>query len=85
MKTIKKGTYRHYKGKQYRVLGTALHSETHEELVVYECLYTSSLSQLWVRPKKMFSEYVTANGKKVKRFTYITYKKQLKEQSKYNP
>ncbi|MCA9340878.1 MAG: DUF1653 domain-containing protein, partial [Candidatus Saccharibacteria bacterium] len=32
---IKTGTYRHYKGNLYEVLGTARHSETEEMLVVY--------------------------------------------------
>jgi hypothetical protein len=33
---IKKGTYRHYKGNEYEVIGTARHSETLEVLVVYK-------------------------------------------------
>lgn len=53
------GTYRHYKDKLYRVLGVAKHSETREELVVYETLYDSPGGRLWVRPKAMFTETVT--------------------------
>ncbi len=34
MTTVQPGRYRHYKGKEYTVLGVALHSETQEELVV---------------------------------------------------
>jgi hypothetical protein len=52
------GLYRHYKGKMYRVTGIARHSETLEELVVYECLYENDLGRNWVRPKKMFLEKV---------------------------
>ena len=48
------GVYLHYKQKKYRVLGVARHSETLEELVVYECLYENPSGQLWVRPLKMF-------------------------------
>ncbi len=47
------GRYRHYKGNEYTVLGTARHSETLEELVVYRQEYGEH--GLWVRPKQMFS------------------------------
>lgn len=63
---MKLGFYRHYKGKIYQVMGVARHSETFEELVVY-----SDGENLWVRPKQMFEEEVTINGKKVPRFEYV--------------
>ena len=53
---IKLGIYRHYKGNEYEILGTAKHSETLEELVVYRKLYSDH--SLWVRPLEMFTEYV---------------------------
>ena len=31
MTTVQPGRYRHYKGKEYTVIGVALHSETHED------------------------------------------------------
>ena len=65
------GIYKHYEGKLYRVLGVAKHSETLEELVVYEALYDNLESKLWVRPKKMFEENVELDGKTVPRFKYI--------------
>jgi hypothetical protein len=68
---IKPGRYRHYKGKEYRVIGIAKHSETQEDLVVYEPLYENELSMLWVRPLTMFEEEVEVTGKRVSRFTYI--------------
>ncbi len=68
---MRAGTYRHYKGKFYQVIGVAKHSETLEDLVVYFCLYPNNLSQIWVRPKKMFGGQVIVDGKQVKRFTYI--------------
>ena len=34
---IRPGRYRHFKGKEYEVLGVARHSETEEEYVVYRC------------------------------------------------
>lgn len=72
MKKIKSGIYRHYKGKFYEVIGTAHHSETLEELVVYRALYRTKFGtkSLWVRPFKMFVEKVKIDGKAVKRFQY---------------
>ena len=64
------GTYRHYTGKKYNVLGVAKYSETLEEMVVYEALYDNEVSQLWVRPLKMFLEDVEIDGKKVPRFAF---------------
>jgi len=66
---IKLGKYRHYKGNEYQVIGVAKHSETLEELVVYQALYGKK--QIWVRPVKMFLEKVGVNGKKVPRFKFI--------------
>lgn len=62
------GKYKHYKGKEYQVLGIAQHSETLEELVVYKALYLPEGENLWVRPAKMFFEKVLVNGKEVLRF-----------------
>lgn len=63
------GKYEHYKGKQYEVIGTAKHSETLEEMVVYRALYGEGGT--WVRPLKMFLEEVEVDGKKMPRFKYI--------------
>jgi len=60
------GRYRHYKGGDYQVIGTARHSETDELLVVYRCLYDND--SLWVRPLDMFMETVLVNGREVPRF-----------------
>lgn len=62
-----KGLYEHYKGNRYRVVGVAHHSETMEELVVYEALYETDM-RLWVRPLAMFFEEVVVDGEKVPRF-----------------
>ena len=61
--------YRHYKGNLYKVLGVARHSESLEELVVYECLYENDLGTLWVRPLEMFLETLIVDGKEVLRFS----------------
>lgn len=69
MTEIKKGKYRHYKGKGYEVIGIGKHSETLEEMVVYKASYGDN--QIWVRPKEMFLEKVLVDGKEVFRFEYI--------------
>ena len=73
MNSIKLGRYRHYKGKDYEVIGVARHSETREELVVYKALYKGDFpdGQLWVRPASMFAETVEVDGQTVKRFEFI--------------
>lgn len=68
---IKPGKYRHYKGKEYEVIGIARHSETLEELVVYKALYQPEGENLWVRPHHMFIEDVVVGGKKMPRFEYL--------------
>ena len=69
MESIKPGRYRHFKGKEYEVLGVARHSGTEEELVVYRALYGDF--GLWVRPVSMWNETVERDGKTFRRFTYI--------------
>lgn len=63
---IKPGRYRHYKGKDYEVLGVARHSETEEEYVVYRQLYGEG--GLWIRPTSMFVESVSLGKELVPRF-----------------
>lgn len=66
---IRPGRYRHYKGRDYQVIGTARHSETEEWLVVYRCLYGDH--GLWVRPLAMFRETVEMAGEQVPRFAFV--------------
>jgi hypothetical protein len=70
MSAIRPGIYRHYKGKDYEVFGTARHSETLVELVVYRQLY-GRIHAWWVRPLSMFREKVEVEGKRVPRFKFI--------------
>lgn len=67
--SIQTGRYRHFKGGEYRVLGTATHSETAEVLVVYRALYGEQA--LWVRPLSMWLETVQYQGKTVSRFQLL--------------
>lgn len=69
MSAVKPGLYRPFKGNYYQVIGTARHSETMEELVVYRALYGER--GLWVRPASMWNELVERDGRTVKRFTYM--------------
>ena len=65
----KVGRYRHFKGNEYRVIGFAKHSETEEEMVVYEELYGEH--RLWVRPADQFFEIMEAGGVLQPRFAYL--------------
>ena len=67
MSTVKPGRYRHFKGGRYEVIGTARHSETLEEMVVYRALYGDG--GLWVRPAAMWDEIVERDSYRGPRFT----------------
>lgn len=58
--------YKHFKGNEYLVLHLAKHSETEEDMVVYQALYGER--GIWVRPLRMFEEKVEVNGMIVNRF-----------------
>ncbi len=66
---IKPGRYRHFKGKEYIVLGIASHSETLEPMVVYQAQYGEK--GLWVRPANMWNETVARDDYHGPRFQYI--------------
>lgn len=77
---IKQGIYKHSKsGNLYKVHFVAKHSETLEDMVVYEALYDNPKSKFWVRPVSMFEEIVdievlnpdgSSEVQKVPRFTF---------------
>ena len=67
---VRPGRYRHFKGKEYQVLGVAKHSESLEPMVVYRALYGDG--GLWVRPAAMWNEVVEREGVPCPRFTYIS-------------
>ncbi len=56
-------TYKHYKGKLYKVIALAKHSETLEDMVVYSAQYAGEFpfGQIWVRPVIIWEQSV--NGK----------------------
>jgi GNAT superfamily N-acetyltransferase len=64
--------YHHYKQKPYKLIGTVRHSETLEEMALYETRYENELGKLWVRPKEMFFETTKLpNGTSGPRFRAI--------------
>jgi hypothetical protein len=67
--TLQTGLYRHYKGHEYRVFGLVRHSETEEQMVVYQALYGDY--GLWVRPLAMFLETVEVDGETLPRFALV--------------
>ena len=62
--------YRHFKGNIYRVLHIAKHSETLEDMVVYQAMYGER--GIWVRPLAMFEEEIERDGITFRRFSPIT-------------
>ena len=66
---IRRGIYRHYKNRLYLVIDCATHTETDEELVIYRALYGER--RLFARPRAMFLETVTIEGRRVARFEYV--------------
>lgn len=72
---VPKGVYRHYKGKEYEVLGVAKHCDTLEDMVVYKALYRDlklGKNPMFVRPKNDFLDEVELDdGEVVPRFEYI--------------
>ena len=62
--------YRHFKGNVYRVIHIAKHSETLEEMVVYQAMYGER--GIWVRSKAMFEEIIERDGRTFRRFEKIS-------------
>lgn len=69
LSTLKPGVYRHFKGNMYRLLYVARHSETLEDMVVYQALYGER--GIWVRPAAMWSERVVRDGYDGPRFSWV--------------
>ncbi|NMR24427.1 DUF1653 domain-containing protein [Pseudoalteromonas sp. NEC-BIFX-2020_002] len=67
--SLKSGIYQHYKGPKYKVFYVATHSETHEQLVIYQALYGEF--GMWARPLSMFLETVEKDGQTIPRFAYL--------------
>jgi hypothetical protein len=70
MQHVTAGIYQHYKGQSYQVLAVGRHTETAEDVVIYQPLYESDVAY-WVRPYAMFIERVVVDGKDVPRFKKV--------------
>lgn len=66
---IKDGIYRHYKGREYRVLNEVINSENKDPMIVYQDV--EDTDKIWVRPKKMFLSDVEQSDKKQPRFDFV--------------
>lgn len=60
------GRYRHYKGNEYEVIATGLHTETEQRLIIYRDI--NQPNKVWARPLEMFVDKVTVNGREISRF-----------------
>ena len=69
MDDFRPGRYRHFKGNEYELIGTATHSETGEPMVVYRALYGER--GVWARPAAMWNEEVDCGGVRCRRFSYV--------------
>lgn len=66
---LKEGIYRHFKGNLYRLICIARHTETMEEMAVYQDVLHPE--KCWARPACMWEETVEVDGTTVPRFQYI--------------
>ena len=76
MTEVKPGIYKHFKGKEYEVIGVGRNTEDpSEESVVYRALYNHPEfgdRVLWFRPKSMFLETkVLDDGTEIPRFEFV--------------
>ena len=74
------GTYRHYKGKEYEVIGEALTTDGQQEMIVYKQL---DGDQIWLRPKAEFLEEVERDGQKQMRFSLVDASPLVSWEDKY--
>ena len=59
--------WQHYKGGIYNVISLGYHSETQEEMIIYEDMN----GKVWIRPSEMFLEHIEVNGVEVPRFKKV--------------
>jgi len=70
MKYIKPGLYKHFKGNNYLIISTVVHTENEAPLVLYTA-ESNKENKLWTRPLELFfSEIETSDGLKT-RFSFL--------------
>jgi hypothetical protein len=58
------------KGNLYKIIAVGKHSESLEDMVVYETQYDNLVSKIWIRPLSMWNEEVEIEGAMVPRFVF---------------
>lgn len=74
IKEVKLGAYRHFRGEEVELIALAKHTETLEDLAVYQVRDAAERADkkaYWVRPLEMFLEEVEHEGRRQPRFTYL--------------
>jgi hypothetical protein len=65
-------TWKHSKkGNLYKIIAVGKHTETMEDVVVYEAQYDNPMSKIWIRPLSMWNDEVEVEGNKVPRFVFV--------------
>lgn len=71
--------YKHFKGGKYVLLAYGYETESPDtEVVIYQALYGEH--KVWVRPKSMFFDTVTRDGRTFLRFQEISREEALAEE-----
>ena len=61
--------WKHYKGNDYKIIILGKHSETAEDMVVYEQMHSG---KIYIRPMNLFFNDVECEGKTAPRFTLVS-------------
>ena len=65
--------YKHYKGDLYKIITLAKHTESEDDLVVYERITDINHDgwRIWARPISMFTDIIEKDSYNGTRFEYI--------------